>query len=86
MEDTWDLEAGVEGPPGVRDVERPHSHRGNWRGPPRPGPAGPGARRTYNRQGSGGVTGRESEGVVVVRDRESRSHGEGPLLGWRSRR
>lgn len=48
MEDTWELEAGVEGPPGVRDVERSHSHRGNWRGPPRPGPAGLGAHSIYN--------------------------------------
>ena len=81
MEDTWDLEAGVEGPPGVRGVERSDSRRGNWRGPTRPGPAGVGACCAYNRwSGSGAAVGRESEGAVVVRGRESRSHGEGPLL------
>ena len=36
MEDIWDSGAGVEGPSGVRDVERSDGCPGNWGGPPRP--------------------------------------------------
>jgi hypothetical protein len=35
-EDTRESGAGVEEPPGVGEVERTESCRGNWRGPPWP--------------------------------------------------
>jgi hypothetical protein len=79
---TRDPGAGAHEPPGVWDVERSDGCPGNWREPPRPHPLGWEAMPAYNQANPGKwwVVERQSEGVVVVRGRESRPHGEGPLL------
>ncbi len=84
MEDTSGSGAGVEGPSGVRGVERLDGCPGNWGGPPRP-------RRCGRREACRPITGdpgkwpvaeRESEGVVVVTmgGTTQPTRSEGPLL------
>ena len=62
MEGVWDPGAGAEEPSGVRGVERSEGCPGNWRDPPRPRPAGPGAAPAYNRRSREVAGGREAVG------------------------
>jgi hypothetical protein len=83
MEGIWELGAGAEEPSGVGGVERSEGCRGNWRGPPRPRPAGVGAGLPITGDpGKGQAVERESEGVVVVTTAGTTQPGqsEGPLL------
>ena len=49
MDDTRDLGAGVQEPPGAGGSEWPEGCPRNWRDPPRPRICGPGSSPVYNR-------------------------------------
>ena len=76
--------AGAEGPSGVLGVERADGRPGNSGEPSRPRRLRGGGKRcpSYNRRTREVVWAveRQSERVVVLRGRESRLHGEGPVL------
>ena len=84
MEDIWGSGAGVEGPSGVRGVERSDGCPGNWGGPPRPRRCGrrEACRPITSDPGKWPAAERESEGVVVVTIGETTQlvGSEGPLL------
>src|SRR5450432_3432531 len=76
--------AGAEGPSGVLGVERADGRLGNSGEPSRPRRLRGGGKRcpSYNRRTREVVWAveRQSERVVVLGGRESRLHGEGPVL------
>ena len=78
------LGAGVEGPTGVRGVERSDGCPGNWGDPPRPRRCGrrEACRPITSSTGKGSAVERESEGVVVVTMGGTTQpvRSEGPLL------